>query len=299
MPIGSDTMMKPTSPPAEKICAVSGAAGYVGSRISRYLREKGWTVHALSRTAAPGARESIPFRLGQEIAAREFQDRGIQVLIHCAYDFSLVRWADISRINGEGSRLLLDRASEGGVCKIIHISTVSAFEGCLSLYGRAKMIVERAVREQGGVVIRPALVFGDSPGGMLGRIVNSVASARVLPVLHHPGGLRLVHEDDLNALIAEAAETGFTVPDRPLIAAAMKGWTLEDIVRHEARRLGKNIRIIPVPWELAWGAVKILEALGVRTSYKSDSILSLGRPNPAPDFGGIRLPNLAFRDFGS
>jgi len=74
-----------------------------------------------------------------------------------------------SRSTVEGSIRLLRMAKAAGVGRIVFISTISAFTGARSRYGRAKLQVESVCRELGGIILRPGLVFGDSPGGVSAR----------------------------------------------------------------------------------------------------------------------------------
>jgi nucleoside-diphosphate-sugar epimerase len=123
----------------KKCCAVTGATGYVGSRISEYFATRGWTVFDFARRPSLHptlGRVGVPFRLDSPVHPAVFQENEIRVMIHCAYDFRPVRKQDIYSINVEGSAKLLRAAKSAGVEKIIFLSSISAFEGCHSLYGR-------------------------------------------------------------------------------------------------------------------------------------------------------------------
>ena len=120
-------------------CAVTGATGYVGSRIS-VLWDTWLDYFEFRRRPSPYPapdRVHVPFRLDSPIDPRCFRDNGIRVVIHCAYDFRPVNWEDIRRVNVEGSAGFLRAAKEAGVDRIIFISSISAFDGCSSLYGKA------------------------------------------------------------------------------------------------------------------------------------------------------------------
>ena len=126
----------------------------------------------------------------------------MDALVHCAYDFGPRRWEDIAAINVAGSEKLLAAARDAGVKSVVLISTVSAFAGCRSLYGQAKLQIEDAARAMGAFVLRPGLVYSDNPGGMFGRLVGQVRGGRLLPILC--GGRQtqyLVHDEDLGNLV--------------------------------------------------------------------------------------------------
>ena len=47
----------------EKICAITGANGYVGSVVARWFANRGWKVFALTRGETAGPYPQIPFSL--------------------------------------------------------------------------------------------------------------------------------------------------------------------------------------------------------------------------------------------
>ena len=125
-----------------KVCLVTGAHGYVGGAICEGLRRAGWQPRALSRN--PAAAE-VRFQLGAEVPVEPL--RGAAALIHCAYDFSPRDYLTARRVNGEGARRLFAAARAAGVEQIMLVSSMSAFDGCRSNYGRIKMDLEALARE--------------------------------------------------------------------------------------------------------------------------------------------------------
>jgi len=191
---------------SEQSCAVTGTSGYVGSRISKYFAARGWRVYEFTRR--PGARQDparmqVPFQLDSPVDPGAFRHNGIRVLIHCAYDFRVLHWTEIRRVNVEGSARLLRAAKGGGVDKIIFLSSISAFEGCRSLYGKAKLEIEKVAADLGATIIRPGLVYGsERPGGMYGSLQRVVARFPIMPLIGSGKHLQyLVHEDDLCELL--------------------------------------------------------------------------------------------------
>jgi nucleoside-diphosphate-sugar epimerase len=245
------------------VVAVTGATGYVGSRIADALERTGTTVVRLGRSDFTLESGIDPARL----------DR-VDALIHAAWDFGARTWRDIDRINVAGSTRLLEDAATAGVPRLVFISTLSAFPGCRSMYGRAKLAVEAHTARLGGGVVRPGLVWGD-PGGSL--YASLARLARTFPVLPVFAGerrkLALAHEDDLAGLVISLVQA--ERPPGVTVAAAAERLSLGEILRRVASSSGRRLRIVRVPWRTAWAGLRALELLGLEPPFRSDSVVSL------------------------
>lgn len=280
----------------QKHVAVTGASGYVGGRLVDRFRRDGWTVTRLARTA--GA--EVQFDLEGAVDAAVFRSRGIDTLVHCAYDFRPVAWRDIERVNVNGSRRLLSAAGAGGVKRIVLLSSISAFPGCRSLYGRAKLAIEDGARKIGAAIVRSGLVFVDpdeKAGGMYGSLERS-ARARVVPLIG--GGTQcqyLIHIDDLYRLVAGLASGDLATPLSPVVAASPRCWTVRELVQTLSRRQGHDPRFVSVPWHGVWLGLKCAELVGLRLGYRSDSVVSIVYQDPHPDFSTISSLGVDVREF--
>ncbi|NJC69431.1 NAD-dependent epimerase/dehydratase family protein [Planosporangium thailandense] len=272
----------------QRIAAVTGANGYLGSRLNRALTADGWTVLPLRRDGS--------FSLDDGVRPGFFRDNQVRTLVHCAWDFSLTGWEEIVRRNVRGSVRLLEHARAEDVETVIFISTISAYAGCRSLYGRAKLAVETDARRLGAVVVRPGLVYGDRAGGMVGSLTSAV---RRLPVVPLVGNGRQVlypaHEDDVARLVCALADGGKA--DEPVIAASEQGWTLRDVVASLAAAQHRRVRVLPVPWRAVWLLLKAAETAGLRPGFRSDSVVSIVNQDPRPDFAATRATGVRFRVF--
>ena len=179
--------------------AVTGANGFVGSRIADFLRKKGCEVYEIGRHPSSEIKNSKYFiyhSLGKGIDQDKLKN--IDVLVHCAYDFSLTSWEDIKKINVNGSVKLLESAKKAKLKKIIFISTVSAFEGCTSMYGKAKLTVEKEAKKIAAFIVRPGLVFGKNAGGMVGSLNKIISASKFAPLVGSGKQmLYLCHNKDL------------------------------------------------------------------------------------------------------
>jgi nucleoside-diphosphate-sugar epimerase len=285
-------------------CAVTGATGYVGSRISEYFATRGWTVFEFARRPDPHptlGRVHIPFQLDAPIDPAVFRDNDIRVVIHCAYDFRPVNWEEIRRINIEGSAKMLRAAKEAAVERIIFISSISAFDGCSSLYGKAKLEIEKVAVEVGALIIRSGLVYGSrSSGGMFGSLQRSVTKSAVVPLIGSGKYMQyLVHEDDLCELLLRLSCEEVKLPPAPIVAASRRGWKIRDLLQAMATAQQTRVKFLPLPWPAIWLGLKISELFGIAVPFRSDSVISLVRQNPNPDFSPGDKLGCRFREFKS
>src|SRR4029450_11349901 len=163
-----------------RVCLLTGASGYLGSRLKRTLLQRRWRVIELTRRTS-AATDALPFGLGGDIGASMLPPA--EALVHCAYDFSQRQAADIRRVNVDGSAALLRAARDARVERLIYISSISAFEGCRSVYGLTKLESEAVARSVNATVIRPGLIWGTPAGAMFKSLVDQVVGARLLPLV--------------------------------------------------------------------------------------------------------------------
>ncbi|MEK7816289.1 MAG: NAD-dependent epimerase/dehydratase family protein [Pseudomonadota bacterium] len=273
-------------------CAVTGTGGYIGSHCLEQLRRQGHRVRKLRRNASG---EDIRFRLGEPLDPLTLA--GVDSLIHCAYDYGARTWGEEQWLNVAGSKLLFDAAKSAGVRNVVFISSVSAFEGCASFYGRGKLAVERRVLELGGIALRPGLVYGEPGQGIFGALCR-LTRLPIVPVFD--GGrqpLVLAHVDDLAMAIVRSLAWDAGTVRRPVTLAHPGSFMLVDILRTIAVKQGRRLRTVSIPGALGLTLLRAAESLGLRPRFRSDSLVSLLHPNPNLDFTLADKLGLAFRSF--
>lgn len=265
---------------ANPACAITGASGYVGRRLSTYLQSAGWETAAWTRRAGVG--RHVPFQLGQDVSPKAFANT--RALVHGAYDFKARNWNDIATTNIRGSEKLFRAAREANVERIVFISSMSSFPGCRSHYGKAKLEIETVAASFGAIIIRPGLVYGSAAGGVFGGLVNQVKQSRFVPLLGTGRQPQyLVHDEDLGRLVARSIN-GEIQTTQPISLASEQAWPMRDLLSQLAAALKKKITFVPVPWRLIWLGLKSLESLHLPTPFRSDSLIGLIYQNPAPSF---------------
>ncbi len=258
------------------VCALTGATGYLGSRIARRLLEDGWTIRSLCRTPVETdlAGEHAYFDLNGDVAAQALA--GADALVHAAYDFSAVRRRDVERINVAGSRRLLSAAREAHIERIVLVSSIAAFPEAPSLYGRAKLEIEQAGRGLGAAIIRPGLVWGADSGGMVGSLQRVIERRAVVPApVPRQLEVRLTHEDDVTTLVSVILHTWPTGGGKLFVAAPSSSVMFTELLQSLAHQGRAHVRLVRVPWRIAWLGLRVSEMIGAKPSFRSDSLLSL------------------------
>lgn len=277
------------------VCAITGSGGYVGGCVKNHFAANGWEILEMTRQPKAGTR-AVKFRLGDDLSPEALA--GAAALVHCAYDFKPLKWEEIAVINIAGSRKILEAARAAKISKIIFISSISAFDGCRSLYGKAKLEIEQIALDCGALVIRPGLVYGSGPGGMFGKLAAQIKNSSVIPMIGDGSQIQfLVHEADLCAFLEKFALVKTEIAPRVLTAANEQPWPFKKLLLEIARGLGRKSKFIPLPWRLVWLGLKTTETLGLRLNFRSDSLVSLMHQNPAPDFSANAAAGLVCRPF--
>lgn len=116
--------------------AVTGASGFVGSKLSLYLHKRGHNLVALVRSkekSRPFNEAGIATRIcdiTEKLSLpKAFKD--VEVVMHLAALFNNpeASWGEYRRVNMEGTRNVMEAAIASGVKRVIHCSTVGVATG--------------------------------------------------------------------------------------------------------------------------------------------------------------------------
>jgi nucleoside-diphosphate-sugar epimerase len=269
------------------VVAVTGATGYVGSIIVDALR-RCVTVLGLVRTTESPDQIRWSFDAEPDVVARELRARGATHLVHAAWDMSASCESELERTCVAGSRNLLMAARQANLKQVTFISTISAFEGARSAYGRSKLEVEELFHQENGLVLRLGLVYGERPGGAFGKLRQVVRSSRVIPMIGNGKAPQyLLDEGTISDVVRRAVAGEFEGETAPVTLANPEPIALHDLLHRIARAEGRAVTLVPVPWRIIYLTLYAAELLGLRLNVRSDSVLSFVCQNVAPDFGAM------------
>jgi len=262
---------------------VTGATGFVGSRVVRRLLGRGNRVRVLARNSSLKANLA---GLDCEVVIGDLRDegslercvQGCRRVYHVAADYRL--WArnpqDIYDSNVAGTRNLLSACCEAGVDKIIYTSTVGTIapaagdqptdeESPVSLddmighYKRSKFMAEQVAREHAEsglpvVIVNPTTPVGagDVKPTPTGRIILEFIQGRMPAFVDT--GLNLVSVEDVaegHLLAAEKGRTG----ERYILGGENR--TLEELLRMLASICGRRAPRVRIPWLAAYVAALV------------------------------------------
>ena len=238
--------------------AITGATGFVGSRLTTIAREAGHRVRALTRgprPAEPGI-NWIEGALDQPEALAALAE-GADAIVHVAGLINAPDREAFDAVNVAGTANLIDAARAAGVKRFIHISSLAAREPGLSDYGASKARSELVVAASGldWTILRPPAVYG--PGDRETLELFRMAR-RGFVALPPKGRFSLIHVDDLARLILTLVGAPDTIgesyePDD----GREGGWEHRHFARTLSRMFGKRAATMAMPAPVLKGAAQL------------------------------------------
>lgn len=257
---------------------VTGASGFIGSRFCRHLVAAGHRVVAVVRPRIGECRyppgEIFFAQLPYGIPAKAFE--GVECIVHCAGATTGQSLAEAVALHVETTRVLAAWVRDLPSCRrLIYLSSQSAHERAVSVYGRTKRQGEEVLRTSGVpyVIVRPGLVIGPGSEGLFARMRRTVDRLPVLPLLG--GGRALVQPIDVHDLCV-ALEACLSLPEgesfefnlgepEPLTLA-------EFLKRLSALRYGRPKRAVHIPLAPLRWVIRTAELLRVPTPISKDNL---------------------------
>ncbi len=239
--------------------AVTGATGFVGQAVLDTAAGQGLALKALTRRDQP-ARDGVEWVRGDlgDHAALADLVRDCETVIHIAGVVSAPDAAGFYAGNVAGTQAVLQAAQDAGVKRLVGVSSLSAREPQLSLYGQSKLQAEQAVMASGldWTIVRPPAVYGPRDR----EILELFRAARWGFVPMPPKGrTSVIHVDDLARLLLALVPSGPPVSGK--IFEPDDGrpgcWDHQELARAIGQAMGRKVWAPNLPAWVLWSAARI------------------------------------------
>lgn len=226
--------------------AVTGATGFVGQSLLDRAGEAGIDVRALTRKPQE-KRKGVTWISGDlgDQKALNRMCQGAEAVIHIAGVVNAHDPAGFEEGNVAGTLNVIEAARKAGVGRLIFVSSLSAREPGLSVYGQSKARAEKLVKASGldWTIIRPPAIYGPRDREMF-ELFRS-AKWGVIPT-PKDGKTSLIHVDDLTRLLlvlaprSEATTHHIFEPDD----GKRGGWDYYELARAIGWAVGRRPRVM-------------------------------------------------------
>ena len=296
---------------------VTGATGFVGSRLVVELEKLNHAVVATSRRAGPV--ESSLINMGEISASTDWSYvlDGCETVVHTAgrahilNDKAEDKLSEFLRVNRDATLKLAHDASEAGVKHFIFISSIGVNGNYTkgepftelsepkpaSEYAISKYEAELALSEQFAnsamkiTIIRPALICGENAPGNIHRLLKLVSSGIPLPFKGVKNKRAMASLDNVVSFII-ACILNQKSKDELFLLADSNSPSIEEIIHAFADGMNKPARIFGLHSSFL---KTVLQAVGRKNLYeqlygslevdasKSSELLSWQQPVTIPD----------------
>ena len=279
---------------------ITGAAGFIGSRITRRLYERGEEVVAIVRDPA---RADTLRDLGVRLVAGDLSDEagirravsGAGAVIHVAGVYHIgipaAERPAMYDANVAATERVLDAAIAEGVGRIVHVSTVNAFgdtkgiardetyrrdpaDGFVSYYDETKYLAHLAAEKRIAagapiVVVMPGTTYGPGDHSAAGAQLKAAFDGTARYLAMTDLGISPAHVDDLATGIVAALDRGRLGQAYVLCGRNMR---LREAMAIAAEAGGRRLPRLAVPNALLRITARILPGggalLGVRPNLR-------------------------------
>jgi len=269
---------------------VTGATGFIGSRLSVKLKEKGHDVVALGQTNNE-LEENRFAELADAgvttIRASLFDEEEIKVALHgcervvhlaAAQHEANVPESHFRKVNVDGVRMLLELCLSAGVERFVHGSTIGVYgeatESALdensptnpqNIYGVTKLEGEKLALSYSDRIFVSAVRISETYGpgdGRLLKLFRAISNGSFAMIGSGNNRRQLIHVDDLIDALWLAGEKD-EARGQLFVVAGSEVLTTSETVKVISNALGKNARSWHLPmWPFLWLAWIMEQTLG-------------------------------------
>lgn len=188
--------------------ALTGATGFVGQTVLDHVLASGHRIRAIARRSQ-SVRDGVEWIEG-DLANPDALRRlcnGANAVLHIAGAVNVPTRDAFAAANIVGTQSIVDAATETGVSRFVHVSSLAAREPGLSNYGWSKAGAEDVVRASSldWTIVRPPGIYGPRDHDVLEMFRMAKRGVVLLP----PRGRgSWIHADDLARLLVTLASGG-------------------------------------------------------------------------------------------
>jgi predicted dehydrogenase/nucleoside-diphosphate-sugar epimerase len=257
---------------------VTGATGFIGRHVVRYLVERNYEVRALVRQ---GRATFLPIKPNLELTSGDVTDAqslrnaisGVWAVVHLAANKYHRQLAH--EVNVGGAHNLIVSCRDMGVRRIINVSTQSTKIKRKGVYGRTKLEADKLFESSGLDVttLRPSLVYGPEEDTLFGFIAKQIRTLPVVPVIGDGRWVsRPVHVEDLAAAIETCVVRPETI-GRVYDIGGTDAVSFDELIDRIGREIGIRPRKVHIPFSIGLGVASAVARVLPNPPITPDNVL--------------------------
>ena len=257
----------------KRTIAITGAGGFVGSSLVDHFSAHGWHVLAMVRTPEDYTHKQNVTYSAYDIAKPLSANllKGVHTLVHTAYVKYDKAHPDALDINVRGARDLAKNCEKHSVTNIIFMSSMSAHDEAISVYGKQKLAVERAFDSRSTACIRSGLIIGN--GGIVKQMADFMRSKHAVPLIG--GGRQPIQIIAIYDLVRCIEEIATKQLHGTFVVATPQVYTYKEFYVALARSLNLKVFLIPVPFSLLLGLFRLASLFRLPLGVGEDNLMGL------------------------
>lgn len=253
---------------------LTGATGLLGGALVELLLSRGHEARCLAREGSPNLQRLDP---RVEVVTGDAADEDALARAASGTD-AVLHAAGI-----EYAPRVVAGMRRAGVGRLVAVSSTSAHSAYASRSG-PKLAMEAVVRESGlaWTVARPAMIYGSERDKNMHRLLRFLDRSPVFPVFGSGENLwqPVYHEDLARGALAALEHPGAVGQSYDLPGAAPLSY--RELVRVATRTLGREARVVRLPLEPVYRALRLAERARLPLPVDSDQVLRLREDKAYP-----------------
>jgi uncharacterized protein YbjT (DUF2867 family) len=230
---------------------VTGASGFIGTRLVLALTQAGHEVVCAARTVNPdAAAHFIAADFTRDHSVKDWLPRlaGVHVVVNLVGILKESRSQTFAALHELAPRALFAASAEAGVRKVVQVSALGADAQATSRYHLSKRHADEFLitLPLSWVIVQPSLVFGR--GGASARLFTLLASLPLIPLPGHgEQSVQPIHVHDLRIAMLRVIESD-AITRRYIAAVGPRALSFREMIAALRAQLGlSRARFIAVP----------------------------------------------------